>query len=251
MNVMVCSEDITLGCHLEQAIKELDYKPVLFQGADLMGAINAHRPEILLLNLPLDKAKNVHKALFGDNHSNKNDQSNKNYNPAFVVIGKQESVDRQLFDFGQVYYLGLPADKDKITKLFIQITTLNDAQIWQLNNANPPKNQGRQFISARTHRGLELVYLKDVYYFAADQKYIKIRHKDGMVLIDETLKNLEKEFGGVMCRIHRNALINLAYLDRLEAVDSGQYKVCFRDIGDTLLVSRRHLPALREKIHKI
>ncbi len=246
MNVMVCSEDATLCYHLEQIIKELGYKPMLFKGADVVSAISTHRPEIVLLNLPMDKAKNVQQALFDGNNL-----VNKHYNPAFVVMGRQESVDRQLFELGQVYYLGLPADKDKITKLLTQITTLNDAQIWQLNNATPPKNQRRQFISARTHRGLELVYLKDIYYFAADQKYIKIRHKDGMVLIDETLKNLEKEFGGVMCRIHRNALINLAYLDRLEAVDSGQYKVCFRNIDDTLLVSRRHLPALREKIHKI
>ena len=75
-----------------------------------------------------------------------------------------------------------------------------------------------------------------------------MRHKNGSVLIDETLKDLEQEFASKFIRIHRNALIALDYLDGLELVASGQYQVRCRELDEKLAVSRRHLPMLRERI---
>ena len=72
-----------------------------------------------------------------------------------------------------------------------------------------------------------------------------------MVLIDETLKELEQEFDDRLFRVHRNAIINLNFLDYLETLDAGQYQIRFKDIDETLAVSRRHLPALRDKIQSM
>jgi two-component system response regulator AlgR len=72
-----------------------------------------------------------------------------------------------------------------------------------------------------------------------------------MVLIDETLKELEQEFDDRLFRVHRNAIINLSYLDFLETLDAGQYQIRFKGIDETLAVSRRHLPALRDKIQSM
>ncbi|VRS08824.1 Response regulator of the LytR/AlgR family [Streptococcus pneumoniae] len=72
-----------------------------------------------------------------------------------------------------------------------------------------------------------------------------------MVLIDETLKELEQEFGDRLFRVHRNAIINLSFLDFLETLDAGQYQIRFKGIAETLAVSRRHLPALRDKIQSM
>ncbi|MDR9778528.1 LytTR family DNA-binding domain-containing protein, partial [Rhizobium hidalgonense] len=70
----------------------------------------------------------------------------------------------------------------------------------------------------------------------------------GQVLIDETLKDLETEFGDLFIRIHRNALMAVSYLDGIEFIGTGQYQVRCRGIDERLAVSRRHLPQLREKI---
>ena len=69
------------------------------------------------------------------------------------------------------------------------------------------------------------------------------------MLIDGSLRDLEQKFGEKLLRIHRNALVNIKYLDLLETVSSGQYQVRFLGIEDVLAVSRRHLPALRDKIY--
>lgn len=88
-------------------------------------------------------------------------------------------------------------------------------------------------------------------YFLADQKYVTVRHGKGEVLIDETLKDLENEFGARFIRIHRNALLALEFLDGLELVSPGQYQVRMKGIEERLVVSRRHLPELRETMLKL
>ncbi len=109
----------------------------------------------------------------------------------------------------------------------------------------------RHQITAKTYRGVELIPIENIYYFLADQKYVTVRHKNGSVLIDETLKELEQEFSERFIRIHRNALVSVDYLEGLELVTSGQYQVRCREVSERLSVSRRHLPQLRERMQKL
>ena len=93
--------------------------------------------------------------------------------------------------------------------------------------------------------------MENIYYFLADQKYVTIRHKNGSVLIDETLNDLETDFSDRFIRIHRNALVSLDYLEGLELIAAGQYQVKLRELEERLSVSRRHLPSLRECMHQL
>ena len=110
--------------------------------------------------------------------------------------------------------------------------------------------EARQHICARVRGNLILVKIDDIYYFQADQKYVTVRYRDGEVLIEDALKNLEKEFADSFVRIHRNALISLKFLAGMQAQNDGQY-VCFNEIEDRLEISRRHLPSIRKIIKKL
>lgn len=172
------------------------------------------------------------------------------YKPAVILIGAGELC-LQAYRADVHDYLVSPVGKEDLVKSLKKISRPTAAQEI---NATPKSVNGkkvRQYISACTHRGVELISLSDVYYFSADQKYVKVCHKGGTVLIDETLKDLEEEFSEEMFRIHRNALVNLDYLDLLEALPQSRYRVRFRGLEEGLAVSRRHLPALRKKIHSI
>lgn len=134
----------------------------------------------------------------------------------------------------------------------IGVDALDDAlKIAQTPNAAQRVQMGvpREHIAARTHRGVELIHLENVYYFCADQKYVRVRHKDGTVLVDNTLKQLETQFAPKILRVHRNALINLRFLEALESMENGQYRVRLRGLDEPLQVSRRHLSALKERIY--
>lgn len=122
-------------------------------------------------------------------------------------------------------------------------------RVGESNSNKLPANENMKVSPTFLDSFIEL--LLEQGYEIIDQKYVKVRHKDGIVLIDETLKELEQEFEDRLFRVHRNAIINLSFLDFLETLDAGQYQIRFKGIDETLAVSRRHLPALRDKIQSM
>ncbi|MBT5700997.1 MAG: LytTR family transcriptional regulator, partial [Gammaproteobacteria bacterium] len=85
----------------------------------------------------------------------------------------------------------------------------------------------------------------DVKFFQADHKYVTVRYEGGEVLIDDTLRDLEAEFGDRIVRIHRNALVMIDQLEGLERAPCGHYRVRMRGVEERLDVSRRHVSGLR------
>ena len=150
-------------------------------------------------------------------------------------------------------YLLKPVMQQELQQVLDHLTKLTQAQMSTLKQKEDMNefNIKRHQIVAKTYRGVELVPVENIYYFLADQKYVTVRHKNGSVLIDETLKDLENEFGDQFVRIHRNALVSVHFLDGLEVISSGQYQVRCRELEERLAVSRRHLPNLRERIQKM
>ncbi|MGA7825083.1 MAG: LytTR family DNA-binding domain-containing protein, partial [Steroidobacteraceae bacterium] len=95
--------------------------------------------------------------------------------------------------------------------------------------------------------GLNLIPLEAVQYFLADQKYTTVRHVNGEDLIEDSLRLLETEFGNAFVRIHRNALVAVKYLERIERGTDGQYFVRLRGCEAPLAVSRRMAGELKER----
>jgi two-component system response regulator AlgR len=98
----------------------------------------------------------------------------------------------------------------------------------------------RQQIGARLGDQLRLIPLEDIYYFAAGQKYVTVRHRGGSDLIDESLRALAAEFAPDFVRIHRNSLVAARHVGTVERTAEGQYVVRMKDCDEPLPVSRRH-----------
>jgi two-component system, LytTR family, response regulator AlgR len=94
---------------------------------------------------------------------------------------------------------------------------------------------------------LHLIPIEEVQYFLADQKYTTVRHVQGEDLIEDSLRLLESEFGAAFVRIHRNALVGVRYLERIERGADGQYFVRLRGCEAPLAVSRRMAAELKER----
>ncbi len=173
--------------------------------------------------------------------------------PAIVFCTAYDKHALEAFKSHAEGYLLKPIMQQELQQVLDHLTKLTQAQMSHLKqkeNMDELKIKRHQ-IAAKTYRGVELVPIENIYYFLADQKYVTVRHKNGSVLIDETLKDLETEFGDQFIRIHRNALVSIQFLEGLEVVNSGQYQVRCRELDERLAVSRRHLPLLRERIQKL
>ena len=245
MRIVVCDDEPLARERLVRIVKESGHEVVgqATTGTEAIAAVKAEQPDVVLLDIRMPEMDGVRCA------SALNELE---HPPAIIFVTAYDQYAIAAFKASAVGYLLKPANKDELLEALSKAKTLNAAQLNEIRKIQDPTARPvREHIAARTHKGVELINLKDVYYFTADQKYVKVRHIDGMVLIDETLKELEQEFGERLFRVHRNAIINLSYLDYLETVDAGQYQVRFKGIEETLAVSRRHLPALRDKIQSM
>ncbi|HEV2213494.1 MAG TPA: LytTR family DNA-binding domain-containing protein, partial [Gammaproteobacteria bacterium] len=97
---------------------------------------------------------------------------------------------------------------------------------------------------------LHVVPVDSVVSFIADQKYVTVYHSGGELLIDESLKDLEQEFGGRFLRVHRNALVALSQVDHLDKDGDGHYRVHLRGGAPPVEVSRRLVAEVRERLRK-
>lgn len=245
MRIVVCDDEPLARERLVRIVQESGHEVVAqaTTGAEAIIAVKSKQPDIILLDIRMPEMDGVHCA---------QELAKLEHPPAIIFVTAYDHYAIAALKASAIGYLLKPANKDELLEALNKAKNLNAAQLNEIRKLeNPAARPVREHIAARTHRGVELIKFKDIYYFTADQKYVKVRHKSGVVLIDETLKELEQEFGDRLFRVHRNAIINLSFLDFLETLDAGQYQIRFKGIAETLAVSRRHLPALRDKIQSM
>lgn len=166
--------------------------------------------------------------------------------PAVIFCTAHDEYALQAFDVSATGYLVKPVRAEQLLAALEKAQRLNPVQLAALSRAPNAINAPRTHLSARTHKGLELIPLEHVIHFVADNKYVTLRHSHGETLLDESLKSLEEEFGERFVRIHRNALVSRNHIESLQRTASGHYELHLRDVADALTVSRRHVASVRK-----
>lgn len=245
MKVLICDDEALARERLVRFLKDMEGYEIVGEaenGRDALEQAEATSPDIVLLDLRMP-------VMDGLACAEKLAQLPEP--PAVIFCTAYDEHALAAFQVQAVGYLLKPVRREQLAESLSRATRVNRAQLEAVKQGGDSSHGGRSHITAKTHRGIELIPIDDVRYFLADQKYVTVRHGKGEVLIDETLKDLENEFGARFIRIHRNALLALAFLDGLELVSPGQYQVRMKGIDERLVVSRRHLPELRETMLKL
>ncbi len=241
MKILICDDEPLARDRLARFIDGMDGYTVVAQaenGADAIEQVNQHEPDIVLLDVRMPGMDGIEAA----HHLSSKDEP-----PAIIFCTAYDEYALEAFRVDAIGYLMKPVRAVDLAEALAKASRLNKSQIQSLNTAAKQKEARRRtHISAKTHKGIELVSVDDVRYFRADHKYVTVRHTGGELLIDETLKMLEDEFGEEFIRIHRNSLVAAKYLDGMELNTPGHYQVKFKGVEDKLVVSRRHIAALRK-----
>jgi two-component system response regulator AlgR len=164
--------------------------------------------------------------------------------PAVIFTTAYDQYAVQAFEAHAVGYLLKPVRKEQLAASLTRAGRLTRAQLQKLAAGAEAR---RTHIAARHREGLKLIPIEDVQYFLADQKYTTVRHLHGEDLIEDSLRLLEREFSAAFARIHRNALVSVKYLERIERDADGQYFVHLRGCAAPLEVSRRMAGELKER----
>ena len=208
---------------------------VAANGAEALELVQREQPDIVLMDIRMPGMDGLEAA----RHLAAMERP-----PAVIFTTAFSDHALEAFETHAVDYLLKPVKLDRLRAALDAAVRPTRAQAGLASDALAAI-EPRQHICARVRGSLVLVPIDDIYYFHAEQKYVTVRYAGGEVLIEEALKALETEFADRFHRVHRNALVSLARLGGMRS-DSDGHRVTFRDIDDTLEVSRRHLPALRK-----
>src|SRR6185437_13640823 len=163
--------------------------------------------------------------------------------PAVILATAYDEYAVNAFDAQAVGYLLKPIRKEKLAAALLQAGRLTRPQLQKI-----AASERRTYVAARHRDGLRLIPVEEVQFFLADQKYTTVRHLRGEDLIEDSLRTLEEELGSAFVRVHRNALVSVRFLERIERNAEGQYLVYLRGCDAPLQVSRRMASELRERL---
>ena len=123
---------------------------------------------------------------------------------------------------------------------------INRLQLASMRAEGPAAQRSQ--VSSQTHRGLETMAGEEIRCFLAEQKYVTACSASAELLIPDTLKDLEQELAGRFLRVHRNALVALAPLVRLQRDEGGCWTVVLDAVDARPAVSRRHLAEVKLRL---
>lgn len=168
--------------------------------------------------------------------------------PAVVFCTAYSDHALEAFEANAIDYLVKPVRRERLSAALAKARRLSPEALAETAR---DEGVGRTHLCARVRGNLKLVPIENVIYLQAEDKYVTVRHPEGELLIEDSLTSLEREFGDRFLRVHRNALVARAFLAGLEKNPEGQPVVSLKVTDDTLEVSRRNLPAVRQIIKSL
>ena len=248
MNVLIVDDEPLARERLSRMVGELEgcrvLQPCASNGEEALALIDSLKPDVVLLDIRMPGLDGLQVAAR---------LCERDAPPAVIFCTAHDEFALEAFQVSAVGYLVKPVRVEALAAALKQAERPNRVQLAALTRPPQAPGQGpRSHISARTRKGIELIPLEQVIYFVADHKYVTLRHEGGEVLLDEPLKALEDEFAARFVRIHRNALVALERIERLQRTPLGHFQLYLRGLGDeALTVSRRHVAGVRKLMQSL
>lgn len=244
MKILIADDEEPARVRLRSLVQECSGCEVVGEAANGREALlmcSSREPDIVLLDIRMPAMDGLETAMH---------LTTLEHPPAVIFTTAYGDYALEAFETHAVDYLLKPIRRERLEQALAKACKLSRAQIARLG-AGSAIQRARTHICARWRGNLQLVAVSDVRYFQADQKYVTVRFPGGQVLIEESLKALEREFSDAFTRVHRNALAANAHLMGMEREPGGHFQVSLRGIDERLEVSRRHAPALRKKLKNL
>ena len=160
--------------------------------------------------------------------------------PAVILVTAFEQYALAAFEHKVEDYLVKPVRRERLQAALLRVA--------QRRAAEPVASTGPVLVVSDRGRVLR-VPVVEVLYLKAELKYVTLCSTHGNWLLDESLAELEPRLGEGFVRVHRNAVVARSAVRALTRPSTGDgdegWQVQLVN-GDTLAVSRRQLPAVRD-----
>ena len=237
MKVLVVDDETPARTRLKTLLAEIPGCEVVGEavnGREALRLWETTQPDVLLLDIRMPVMDGLETARHLAGLENP---------PAIVFTTAYDEFAVEAFNTRAIAYLLKPVRQAQLAAALTNAGRLNRVQLSQLSEHT--EHEARHHICARLRDKLHVVPVDTIQCFIADQKYVTVCHSQGELLIDEALKDLEKEFSKLFIRVHRNALVAMSYVRSLEKSEDGHFHVYLNGRTAPVEVSRRMVADVR------
>ncbi len=168
--------------------------------------------------------------------------------PAVIFTTAYDSHALAAFDAQAIDYLLKPIRRERLQAALGRVPRLEPGNIDKLQAM---RGDARSHLSTSLHGELHLIPISEIRYLCAEDKYVSVGFPDKELPVDDSLQALETEFPERFLRVHRNALVALAFVSGLEKAPDGKAFIRLLGISRTIAVSRRLLPKIRRQLKRL
>jgi two-component system response regulator AlgR len=237
MKALIVDDEPLARARLGALLRELDQVEVVGEAGDAgetLAQLDKLAPDILFLDVRMPGMSGLelarHLARLPDP-------------PAIIFTTAHGEHAMEAFEAEAVGYLLKPVRKEKLAAATERAQRLSARQLVAVAGPEP-----RTHLPVRHREGIRLLRVEDIICLVAEQKYTTVRHTGGEDLIEDSLRQLEAEFGSRFLRVHRGALVNRTFLEAIERRDDGSYLARVRGMPEPLPVSRRLAGELKARL---
>lgn len=163
--------------------------------------------------------------------------------PKLIFTTAYDAYAIKAFELNAIDYLLKPIRQERLETALNKVRTLQPAQLASLKPLQPT----RSHLSIHERGKVLLVPIHEIIYFRAELKYVTVRTAAREYLVEESLTQLELEFGNQLLRLHRNCLVAKPFITGFEkrtivnddAQTEQQWVAILKGVPETVTVSRR------------
>ena len=146
------------------------------------------------------------------------------------------------FEVNALDYLPKPVSQERLTKTVERI--INDDPDETLH-AKMLKRTDRLFLEFGTR--IRFLKISEITCIMAEGDYTMVYLTDGTKgLVSKSMREWEKRLPeNLFCRIHRSAIVNTEFIDKIDKYFNNSYKINLRGVNDPLIISRRYAKKIK------
>ncbi len=238
MRVLIVDDEKLARDRLRELLNDIGGYTVVgeaMNGTEAVEKVSALNPDVVLMDIRMPGMDGLEAAMH---------MMGMETPPSVIFTTAYDQHALDAFEVNAVDYLLKPIRKDRLANALTKAHKLTIKQAREIHQARA-EPQARTHISVHLRGNIRLVPVPDVMFFLADSKYVVVRTANEEHLIEDSLVNLEKEFGDQFLRVHRNALVATQYIKGIEKSPTGTWQVALKGSDKKLDVSRRHTAAVR------
>ncbi len=249
MKILVVDDELLARERLLRLLQKLQPSARCWQAADgeqALALIREHNPDLLLLDVRMPGMSGIELA----ERLDEQDQP-----PAVIFCTAYDQYALEALQHQAVAYLLKPVREVELARALAGAGRVNRVQLASLAalegvsaDVAAPQPGQRAHLASQSHRGLETMPVAEIRCLLAEQKYVTACSPSAQLLIPDTLKELEREFGDRFLRVHRNALVARAHITRLQRDEDGTWTVVLDGVEHRPVVSRRHLAQVKQRL---